>query len=258
MKAIILSAGQGKRLSPHTDSVPKCLVDVAEDTTMLGWQLSQLAKAGVDEVTIVTGFCAEKVDLEVFLYRKTMKIRTLFNPFYKIMDNLGSIWHARKEMSKDFIILNGDTLFHADVVRRLLHTPIQDVTVCVSRKSQYDDDDMKVTLDNDLRLTAISKELDLSEVSAESIGMILFRNQGVQMFRDKVVEMVEDNMTEKKYYLSVIDALAKESDIHTMDVTQDEWCEVDFPVDLDQAKACVSNWRNFDQGAPLEAVKSSS
>lgn len=254
MKAIILSAGQGKRLSPHTDTLPKCLVEVAEGMTMLGWQLLQLKKAGVEEVTIVTGFCAEKVDLEVFLHRKNMKIRTLFNPFYKIMDNLGSIWHARKEISKDFIILNGDTLFHADVVKRLLHAPYKNITVGISKKKQYDEDDMKVVLDGD-RLTSISKQIDMQDVNAESIGMILFRGQGVQMFRDKVVELVEDNMTEQRYYLSVIDALAKEAEINTMDVAPDEWCEVDFPVDLELAKACVFNWRSFDQGAPLESLK---
>ncbi|MET0547486.1 MAG: sugar phosphate nucleotidyltransferase, partial [Caulobacterales bacterium] len=40
-RAIILSAGQGKRLSPLTDRRPKCLIDLS-GRTMLAWQLLHL------------------------------------------------------------------------------------------------------------------------------------------------------------------------------------------------------------------------
>lgn len=241
MKAIILSAGQGKRLAPHTDDTPKCLLDVGNGMTLLGWQLTQLAEAGVAEALVVTGFCAEKVEKEITKYTDIIKVRTLFNPFYKMMDNLGSVWHARREMSKDFIVLNGDTLFTADVVARLCAAEANPLTVTISKKDSFDADDMKVTLEGE-HLVAVSKELSLDNVDAESIGMILFRDSGVDMFRDTVVEAVEQKEQTGRYYLSIIDALAKTTDVNVVEARQDQWCEVDFPEDLEAARAAVSGW----------------
>jgi len=59
--AIVLSAGQGRRLAPLTDSRPKCLVQVA-GRPLLDWQLHALAAAGVRDVTVVTGFNAAAVE----------------------------------------------------------------------------------------------------------------------------------------------------------------------------------------------------
>lgn len=252
MKAIILSAGQGKRLSPYTDDTPKCLLDVGNGMTLLGWQLTQLAEAGVKEVLVVTGFCAVNVEKEIAKYTGIINVRTLFNPFYKIMDNLGSVWHARREMSKDFIILNGDTLFTSDVVSRLCAAEHNPVTVTISKKDSFDDDDMKVTLDGD-HLVAVSKELDLNHVDAESIGMILFRDSGVDMFRDTVVDAVEQKEQTGRYYLSVIDGMAKRTDINVVDAAQDEWCEVDFPEDLEDAREAVAGWAGAESRKKVAA-----
>jgi len=60
-KAIILSAGQGKRLSPLTDTRPKCLVELS-GRTVLHWQLKHLAEAGITEAVVVTGFAADTVE----------------------------------------------------------------------------------------------------------------------------------------------------------------------------------------------------
>ena len=59
------------------------------------------------------------------------------------MDNLGSAWHAREEMDRDFIILNGDTLFVSPVVRRLCNADPAPVRTTISRKRSFDSDDMK-------------------------------------------------------------------------------------------------------------------
>ncbi len=83
-KAIILSAGQGKRLSPLTDDRPKCLVDLA-GRSVLHWQLLHLREAGIKDVVVVTGFGADKVDAEIASIGLTdISIRTFFNPFYAL------------------------------------------------------------------------------------------------------------------------------------------------------------------------------
>jgi choline kinase len=52
MKAVILSAGQGKRLLPLTADHPKCLLDI-EGQAIIEWQIGELAKCGIDRVSVV-------------------------------------------------------------------------------------------------------------------------------------------------------------------------------------------------------------
>ena len=46
-------------------------------------------------------------------------------------------------MTEDFVLLNGDTLFEAPVLERLVHDASAPVTLAIDRKAAYDDDDMK-------------------------------------------------------------------------------------------------------------------
>jgi len=158
-----------------------------------------------------------------------------------MMDNLGSIWYARNIIRGDFILLNGDTLFTADVVKDLCATKNAPVTVAVSAKETYDEDDMKVILDGGC-LRAVSKDLDLADVNAESIGMMLFRGEGSKLFKDEVVDAVEISKTNERYYLSVIDSLARKIDVQISEVDADNWCEVDYVEDLHAAQFAVKDW----------------
>ena len=85
-RAIILAAGQGKRLLPLTESRPKCLVELS-GKTLLAWQLQRLEAAGVEEAVIVTGFRADAVEAEVARLGLKMPVRLAYNPFYTVSDN---------------------------------------------------------------------------------------------------------------------------------------------------------------------------
>lgn len=242
MKAVILSAGQGKRLLPLTEEQPKCLLPVASDRSMLGWQVQQLAKAGFGEIVVVTGFRADQVDRALGrMQQPGVTIRCLYNPFYAVADNLSSVWLARSEMDEGFLLLNGDTLFDTAALERLLASPPAAITVTVSRKPHYDDDDMKVRLDGG-RLVEIGKAIAPEATDAESIGMILFRGGGPSIFRQAVEASIREPAALHCWYLSVINDLVQSIDIATASVDGDEWCEVDYPVDLNHARRAVARW----------------
>lgn len=255
MKAIILSAGQGKRLLPLTESLPKCLLSIGPGVTLLSWQLSQLAEAGIDEVVVVTGFHAEKVAAELERGRGALTARALYNPHYAVTDNLASVAHAAEEMDDDFLLINGDTLFTADVVRTLLGAEPRPIRVTVSRKERYDSDDMKVILRGGA-LAAVSKGLPLDEVDAESIGMILFRDEGVGTFRAAVTQAAASEEGRNSWYLSVVDALAKRVRVDIAEVPAGQWCEVDFPVDLQRARDAFRRWSEGAAGDIAVAASS--
>lgn len=238
MKAIILSAGQGRRLLPLTTEMPKCLLPI-HGKTLIEWQIDALRECGVDQIVVVTGYHSEKVDEVLERSYGHGPIRTLYNPAYAITDNMVSCWAARHEMGEDFIILNGDTLFETAVLRRLLVSSDQSVTVVVDHKEVYDTDDMKVEMEG-ARLVRIGKDIGQDKAHGESIGMILFRGKGPLLFCETLGKILNDPTSGKKWYLSAIDEIAQAMPVWTCSINGLKWCEVDYLADLEKADSVVS------------------
>jgi len=241
MKAILLSAGQGSRLAPLTVDRPKCLLPVGPKT-LIDWQLETLKGCGIAEVAVVIGFQAAMMEAHLARHDAPgFRVRALFNPFYKVADNLGSCWMARAEMASDFLIVNGDTLFEAAIPNKVLQSPAAPITITIDRKPAYDEDDMKI-VEEDGTLKAVGKKLSLDTVNGESIGMLLFRDSGPQLFVDTVEAMMRTPDGAKVWYLQAIDRLARAGVVRTCLIHGLRWGEVDFPPDLDRARAMVAAW----------------
>jgi choline kinase len=241
MKAILLSAGQGSRLAPLTADRPKCLLSVGS-RTLIDWQLEALKACGIAEVAVVIGFQAEMMETHLARHDTPgFRVRTVFNPFYKVADNLGSCWMARAEMAGDFLIVNGDTLFEPDIARKVLASPAAPITITIDRKPAYDEDDMKI-VEEDGTLKAVGKKLSLETVNGESIGMLLFRGTGPRLFVDTVEAMMRTPDGAKVWYLQAIDRLARTGAVRTCLIHGLRWGEVDFLPDLDRARAMVAAW----------------
>lgn len=240
MRAIILSAGQGSRLLPLTADRPKCLIDFS-GKTLLDWQLDALIANGIDDIVIVTGFRFDQVEAALVARGETRaKVRTLYNPFYQVADNLGSVWLARSQMEGDFLILNGDNLIPPALVARALKTTTP-ISVTVDIKDDYDADDMKVRRDG-TRLTAIGKTLPVDSVDAESIGLLVFTGEGPRIFSAAVDAFMHTAEGTRSWYLKVIDRLAGETEIGTVSIAGEAWGEVDFPQDVDAGRALTAGW----------------
>lgn len=240
MKIIILSAGQGRRLLPLTAARPKCGVEIA-GRSILAWQVGEIARcSGVDEVVVVSGFHADVVDSLVA--KLTMvPVRTLHNPFYDASDNMGTCWIARHEMTAPFVILNGDTLFEAPILQRLLDSPEAPVTLVTDHKDEYDEDDMKVVVENGV-LRRVGKRLAADSVNGESIGMMAFRGTGPRLFVDRIETLMRTERGLNLWYLSAIDDLARDGNVRACDIHPLSWCEVDDRDDLENAAKVVSGW----------------
>src|SRR5690606_23420838 len=115
------------------------------------------------------------------------------------------------------------------------------ITVTVDRKPAYDEDDMKVRRE-DGQLKAIGKKLPLDTVNAESIGMLLFRDQGPALFRNAVEAFMRTPEGATVWYLQVIHALAQRERIDTALIEGLHWGEVDFPPDLEEVRQMVAAW----------------
>ena len=239
MKAIILCAGQGRRLLPYTESTPKCLLKVG-GKHFIEWQIDTLKSAGIDEIITVIGYAAEDINT-VLNNRYGDSVTTVFNPFFEVADNLASCWMARTHFQGDVVLLNGDTLFEPAIVKSLLSKNHYPITLAVDHKTNYDDDDMKV-ITEDNRLLSVGKKLPLTDVNAESIGMMHFNSIGSQLFHDTVSQLMHDQTSLKLWYLSVIDQLGKNNNVGICSIHGYDWTEVDFVQDLETAQAVVDKW----------------
>jgi len=118
-KAIILDAGEGKRLHPLTGNMPKCLIKIG-NKTILEHQLCNLVECGIKELILVIGCHSEMILEKLKRGFSDLEIRHVRNPIYYKTNTVYSLWLAGNEMNTDFIYLNGDVFVHRDILRSLI------------------------------------------------------------------------------------------------------------------------------------------
>jgi choline kinase len=126
VRAIILAAGEGTRLRPHTLERPKCLVEIG-GVPLLHRQLAALEACGVEDVTLVTGYCATAL--------AGVGYPTRHNPDYDHTNMVWSLMCAADLLdgSDDVLISYGDIVYEPRVLRALLACP-DAFAICVDRR----------------------------------------------------------------------------------------------------------------------------
>lgn len=245
MKAIILAAGKGERLMPLTSDTPKSLLELENGTTLLESQLITINKTAIGKVVIVTGYLTEKIESKVQRYSKeyNIDIQIIYNPFFDISNNLLSLWQARHEMESDFIIINGDDIFNDSVLLGLLeHDKNELITMVIDRKETYDEDDMKLIVENG-RILEVSKKIPLNEANGESIGMIRVSGEAKDIMVDTMERMVRNKKNMQVFYLAMIQELINQGIVVGYhEISSKDWAEIDFHPDLEDIRKKISTF----------------
>jgi choline kinase len=243
VRVIILAAGQGKRLLPLTADLPKALLDIA-GKPLLQWQIEAFAASGVKDFTIVVGYASRLMEQTIATMARKLGVNatTVFNPFYGVADNLASCWMARDSMHQPFIQVNGDNIFRTDLVHKLLKADVQ-IGVAARTKDSYDSDDMKVILDGN-QIRSVGKALPLNSVNGEAVGFYRFGDRGAARYVAELELQMRDPAALKRWFPAAVDALASKTQVEAIRVDGLQWCEVDFPDDLQTARDQVAAWGN--------------
>jgi len=245
IKVFILNAGIGSRLLPNTQNSPKCLLRIHGKETILSLQLKALEKAGFMDIYILTGYHHEMI--EDYLKNRKSKaiIRTVYFPFFNIANNLMTLWSSRHLFSKDIIIINGDNVFEWKVLKKLKH---QDNLGCLlaNKKEKYDEDDMLI-ISNKKRLLQVGKKLSKTKATGESIGIMRFCGESVQILIKTLEEIVINNVdAHKLWYLFAVSEMAnKNSNVNVEYINELYWAEIDFPQDLTKVIKRLNNNGNI-------------
>ena len=231
MRAILISAGKGTRLYPLTKNTPKSLLEVGEGLTLLEAQLHSLQEAGIVDVTIIVGYRAEQIEAKLHKYKKDFNINTVYNPFYDVSNNLLSVWMARHLMQDEFITINGDDMFTADVIINLMKSK-NNITMVIDEKDHYDEDDMKI-IHHDGLVKEVSKQIDPAKANGESVGIIKFSGHGPQIYVNILEEMVRHSENKNSFYLKAIQEIINKGYlVHFSKCKPGDWGELDFHPDL--------------------------
>jgi choline kinase len=173
---LVLAAGAGRRLRPETDSLPKALLPVDGDVTILDIALRNLAAVGLRDVTVVVGYAADAVRVRAPALEAEHGVRLtlVHNDRAEEWNNAYSLWLAREHFARGALLVNGDTVHPVSVEQTLLAAAGQaPVVLAVDDVKSLADEEMKVVLGPDGRLARITKLMDPAQAYGEYIGATL-------------------------------------------------------------------------------------
>jgi choline kinase len=175
MIGLVLAAGAGRRLRPYTDSLPKALVPVDGETTILDIALRNLAEVGLTDVAVVVGYAAEAVGRRVprLAERYGVELSLVHNDRAEEWNNAYSLWLARERFADGALLVNGDTVHPVSVEKSLLAQRGPGILLAVDDVKRLGDEEMKVVFDSSGQLTRITKLMDPAAAFGEYIGATL-------------------------------------------------------------------------------------
>jgi choline kinase len=172
---MVLAAGAGRRLRPDTDSLPKALLPVSGEATILDIALRNLAEVGLRDVVIVVGFAADEIrDRAAALERAHgVRLTLVHNDRAEQWNNAYSLWLAREHLGHGVLLVNGDTVHPVSVEKTLLSASGPDIILAVDDVKPLAEEEMKVVIGPGGLLTRITKAMDPALAYGEYIGATL-------------------------------------------------------------------------------------
>ena len=180
MKAIILAAGEGKRLRPLTNNTPKCMVNLF-GKSLLQWQIETFRSCQIDDISVVTGYRSELINLP--------RLKIFQNKKFETTNMVESLFCASQELSEQTIVSYGDIIFEKKVLDKLIQSKA-DFSVIVDKnwkrywEIRFDNplnDAESLKIDTDDNITSIGKKTQkIDEIEGQYIGLMKFMTDFLQ------------------------------------------------------------------------------
>lgn len=237
MIAVILAAGMAKRLRPLTDHCPKCLLEVG-GRTLLGRSIDALHAAGISEFVVVTGYLGRQITDFLRGNYPQDTFHFVDNTVYASTNNIYSLWLARPYVDgQEFLLLDSDLLYDPQLIPAVLKEEGAVLTVC---RHELEEEEMKVVVDDERRITEISKTCDPHVAMGESVGVekmsgdystALFRELETMMLSEKLVDV---------FYEKAFERLIPQGHVfRVLDTTTLFSIELDTPDDFKEAQRLI-------------------
>jgi choline kinase len=234
---MVLAAGAGRRLAPYTDTLPKTLVPVDGDRTILDIALANLKAAGLDDVAVVTGYAAGAVEERkaALEERHGVTLELVFNDRAEIWNNAYSLWSARHLFGQGVLLVNGDTVHPPSVEATLLGNRGPDILLALDDVKPLAEEEMKVHVTPEGRMTRINKALEPGSAQGEYIGLTLIEPEAADGLADALQATFERDP--QLYYEDGFQEYAdRGGHVGVAPIGAVDWAEVDDHRDLERAR----------------------
>ena len=235
------AAGIGSRLRPLTSSKPKCMVKVA-GKSILQHQIAAFASVGIEEVVIIVGYEATRIE-EYCKHIKNIKIKLISNSDYENTNNMYSLYLARNDVAgKRFVLVNGDVVFDPALIGDFVEHQSKDFVACDI--NMYSDESMKIMVNSDGYINAISKSIPEQKAYATSIDLYRFCENSSRAFFDEISRIIEQDKNPKEWTEVALDRLFQKQSLKMLpfDIGGKKWTEIDNYNDLAWADKVFSNF----------------
>ena len=240
---MVLAAGAGRRLESLTEDLPKTLLPVDGERTILDIALGNLRRAGLETVVVVTGYAAERVaERQAALEeRHDVKLELVFNPKAEEWNNCYSLWCAREHFAQGVLLCNGDTVHPPEVEERLLAgRGDAELVLALDDAKTLGEEEMKVLLGDDGLVRGINKAHDPAAAAGEYIGLTVIEPAAADALAD-ALEATWQRDPGLYYEDGFQEYRDRGGRVGVASVGGLEWVEVDDQADLDRAREVA--WR---------------
>lgn len=239
-RAIVLAAGQGTRLRPLTDTLPKCLVPV-NGKPILEYQLEVFRTQGMTDIVVLAGYKEEMI-----VYSGITKT---VNPRYAEMNMVGTLFNstALDNESCDVVVSYGDIIYEAQVLEAILSN--EDPISLVIDLDWFDawsvrmdnplDDAETLLLDEEQNIREIGKKpLNLGQIHGQFVGLIKIKASTLEAVKEFWLSLDRDakydgNSFDDMYTTSFIQLLIDAGWLVRAVPIKGGWLEVDTPDDIE-------------------------
>jgi choline kinase len=243
MLGMVLAAGAGRRLRPYTDTLPKALVPVDDETTILDLTLSNFSKVGLKDVAVIVGYKSEAVeerkkDLES---RHGVNLELIFNDKAEEWNNAYSLWCAKDLFSQGFLLANGDTVHPVGVQETLLANRGPAILLAVDTVKKLAEEEMKLTIDCAGNLAKITKLMDPQSAFGEYIGLTLVEPEAAEKLTASLETTwkLNPDLYYEDGYQEYVD---RGGVINLQPIGEVSWVEVDNHDDLAKARSIACHY----------------
>lgn len=230
---ILLAAGTGRRLG-DVHRKPKVLLDFG-GRSLIDRHLAALSAHGIDDIVVTVGH-------EAGMLRDALAGRagTAFNPDFRT-GSMVSLWTQRDRLraGRPVLLMDGDVLYDARVLTRLLDTP-GDAVLLVDRELEPGDEPVKVCFRDGVMVDFRKRPEHDHDWHGESVGFFRFSPAMAAALADRCDAYVAAGRTDLEYEEAIRDLiLALPEHFAVADVTDLPWTEIDFPEDVEKAERDV-------------------
>lgn len=188
MKAIILAAGQGTRLKKYTENLPKGML-VFDGKTIIERQIETYRKCGIEDIIVVRGFAAEKINYSGIKYYT--------NEDYENTNMVESLLAAKSEFTEDVIVSYSDILFSENMLLEMMKS--KDDFACAVDDNwkeywqmrygrvEFDTESLSLNSDNTIKELGLENP-PLESIDARYVGLLKFSKNGL----DIIVEIMKE------------------------------------------------------------------